>query len=231
MNASPGWYPQNDGTQRYWDGQAWTDHTAPGASPSVPPAVVAATPARNSTWLKTRTAVGLGAGLVGLIVGVSIGGSGDTTKPVNTDALKTKIATLKDANSSLKQDVDDAKASAVDPNDIDQQISSAVTDARVKAAFTQRKKDALALKKAVAKEKAKADARVRALLAKKSSSSSSSSSSTSSSGGSSSDGGLDPRFRTCGDANDAGYGPYRQGADPEYDWYIDRDGDGVDCEP
>lgn len=49
-----------------------------------------------------------------------------------------------------------------------------------------------------------------------------------SSGGSS--GGLDPRFRTCGDANAAGYGPYVSGQDPEYGWYIDRDRDGVACE-
>lgn len=43
-------------------------------------------------------------------------------------------------------------------------------------------------------------------------------------------GGLDPRFRTCGDANAAGFGPYTRGTDPEYDWYIDRDKDGVTCE-
>lgn len=42
---------------------------------------------------------------------------------------------------------------------------------------------------------------------------------------------VDPRFDTCGDANDAGYGPYRRGLDPEYDWYVDRDGDGLACEP
>jgi len=42
--------------------------------------------------------------------------------------------------------------------------------------------------------------------------------------------GTDPRFRTCGEANDAGYGPYVKGRDPEYDWYQDRDGDGVVCE-
>ena len=41
---------------------------------------------------------------------------------------------------------------------------------------------------------------------------------------------LDPQFDTCGDANDAGYGNYRQGTDPEYDWYRDRDKDGVACE-
>jgi micrococcal nuclease len=42
--------------------------------------------------------------------------------------------------------------------------------------------------------------------------------------------GTDPRYRTCGDANAAGYGPYRRGVDAEYSWYQDRDGDGVVCE-
>jgi hypothetical protein len=42
--------------------------------------------------------------------------------------------------------------------------------------------------------------------------------------------GLDPRFGTCTAAIAAGYGPYVRGVDPEYDWYVDRDGDGVVCE-
>ena len=41
---------------------------------------------------------------------------------------------------------------------------------------------------------------------------------------------LDPRFDTCGEANDAGYGPYVNGKDSEYDWYQDRDDDGLVCE-
>lgn len=41
---------------------------------------------------------------------------------------------------------------------------------------------------------------------------------------------LDPRFRTCGDANASGYGDYISGVDPEYDWYMDRDRDGIVCE-
>lgn len=41
---------------------------------------------------------------------------------------------------------------------------------------------------------------------------------------------LDPRFDTCGEANSHGYGPYVSGLDPEYDWYRDRDGDGIVCE-
>lgn len=41
---------------------------------------------------------------------------------------------------------------------------------------------------------------------------------------------LDPQFDTCTDAKANGYGPYYQGKDPEYDWYIDGDGDGIACE-
>jgi hypothetical protein len=41
---------------------------------------------------------------------------------------------------------------------------------------------------------------------------------------------LDPRFDYCYEANDAGYGPYLRGIDPEYDWYDDRDNDGLVCE-
>jgi endonuclease YncB( thermonuclease family) len=40
----------------------------------------------------------------------------------------------------------------------------------------------------------------------------------------------DPQFRTCGDANDNGYGNYQAGVDPEYAWYQDRDNDGWVCE-
>lgn len=37
MSETPaGWYPQADGTQRYWDGNAWTEHIAPGPGPQAP---------------------------------------------------------------------------------------------------------------------------------------------------------------------------------------------------
>ncbi|WP_433474128.1 excalibur calcium-binding domain-containing protein [Spirillospora sp. CA-142024] len=42
---------------------------------------------------------------------------------------------------------------------------------------------------------------------------------------------LDPRFDTCKEANAHDYGPYVKGEDPEYDWYVDRDHDGIDFEP
>lgn len=39
-----------------------------------------------------------------------------------------------------------------------------------------------------------------------------------------------PRFDTCAEALARGFGPYTRGADPEYFWYTDDDGDGVVCE-
>jgi len=32
--APAGWYPVDGGTQRYWDGQVWTEHVAPGPGPT-----------------------------------------------------------------------------------------------------------------------------------------------------------------------------------------------------
>ena len=43
--------------------------------------------------------------------------------------------------------------------------------------------------------------------------------------------GSDPQFSSCAEAARNGYnGPYYQGVDSEYDWYEDRDQDGVVCE-
>ena len=41
---------------------------------------------------------------------------------------------------------------------------------------------------------------------------------------------LDPDFGTCTAAKAGGYGPYVRGVDPEYEWYQDRDNDGIVCE-
>jgi hypothetical protein len=40
----------------------------------------------------------------------------------------------------------------------------------------------------------------------------------------------DPIFDTCAQAKRYGYGPYVQGSDYEYDFYDDRDNDGIVCE-
>lgn len=42
--------------------------------------------------------------------------------------------------------------------------------------------------------------------------------------------GTDPRFGTCAEAQQNGNTPYERGVDPEYEFYDDRDGDGIVCE-
>lgn len=44
---------------------------------------------------------------------------------------------------------------------------------------------------------------------------------------------LDPQFVSCQEANNAGYGPYTVGVDPEYQWYVaeDIDSTGIVCVP
>ena len=34
MSSPAGWYPQPDGQLRYWDGELWTEHFAPGSGPA-----------------------------------------------------------------------------------------------------------------------------------------------------------------------------------------------------
>lgn len=40
----------------------------------------------------------------------------------------------------------------------------------------------------------------------------------------------DRRYESCAQVIDAGLGPYKQGRDPEYQWYVDDDRDGWVCE-
>lgn len=211
MSAAPGWYPQPDGRERYWDGAAWTEQMRdPGADER----------AGRPAWYRTRTALGVGAGLLGLVLGTSLG-SGDDA---DVDDLTAQIQTLRDDAAGLEDEVADAeKAEAAASSDVRQQIAAAVAEAKSRSLKAQRTAVRQAVAKAVAKERAKADARVRA--AQQEAAASEPRSLVGDGGG------TDPRFGTCGEANDNGYGPYHQGQDAEYDWYTDRDGDGIVCEP
>jgi hypothetical protein len=36
VSTPAGWFPQPDGRQRYWDGEAWTDNFAPAVAAVMP---------------------------------------------------------------------------------------------------------------------------------------------------------------------------------------------------
>lgn len=87
MSQTPaGWYPQPDGQQRYWDGEKWTEHVAPMATPTTPPPPASdgsktQTPKDKRNWfVRHKILTGLG-GIVAIaiIAGVATSGGDDTT--------------------------------------------------------------------------------------------------------------------------------------------------------
>lgn len=181
----------------------------------------------------TRAKVGTATGIVGLLIGLAAGpGSADS----GTAATKPTPAPSVSA-ADIQAKVDDAVAQAEDQmsdklSTLRDSAQRRLSDVREQSAVAQRRAVTQAVAKAHAQDHAKLVAAVAAAkaaaLASAPAASSSSSGSTASSSGSS--GGTDPRFSYCYEANDAGYGPYFQGQDPEYYWYDDADGDGEVCE-
>jgi hypothetical protein len=218
--SEPGWYPQQDGTRRYWDGSVWTEHVQ--ASASDP----GTRPKTRFRWLKSRTAIGIGAGVLGLIIGAASAGSADTSGAQSS--LAAKVSSLQKQNRTLEQHVDELADSATSQraeaeDQVTQAVADAVAEQQAAAETAQVAAVEAAVADAVAKERAKADARVQAA---KEAAAADAPKPVTASGASS----TDPRFDTCGEANDNGYGSYEQGVDPEYDWYDDRDHDGMVCE-
>ena len=117
-NTTPGWYPDNTDPSRvrYWDGQNWTDHSAPaGSQPAVPgasatgshppitqpmgaqpgayPGPPAAPPPGQQNWFmrhKVLTAV-LAVVLIGIIAAAAGGGGSDDPEKADDDT-KSSVA-------------------------------------------------------------------------------------------------------------------------------------------
>lgn len=183
MGVPAGWYP-HEGVLRYWDGEGWTEHTAP-AAPQAPVTarrshaapVAARTPGYRNPWI-----VGPVSALAGILLGAGMAG-GDAGSVTTTAAPAGTIAPL-----------------AAQPG-------TTVTETATATATATVTKKAKAKTKTVTKKVTAPTTRRTTAAAN-----------------------TDPRFGTCGAANDAGYGNYQQGVDPEYDWYDDRDDDGWVCE-
>jgi hypothetical protein len=126
MSTPAGWYPdpQAEGQQRYWDGNAWTEHQAPIAQPEQPaqptppappawtapqqtaPYAAAPTAAKEKKPFWRRTWVLVTAGVIVVLIGASAAsGSGDTK---DTAAKHNAAGVQKDKTSGK---TDDAPAS------------------------------------------------------------------------------------------------------------------------
>lgn len=92
QQTPPGWYPQADGSQRYWDGRGWTEHTQP---PPASPAGFPQPPTRGQLPQRKRGAgrvvllsvVGVvGVILVISVIGAALNGGGQAGTAVGSDA-------------------------------------------------------------------------------------------------------------------------------------------------
>ena len=97
MNAAPppGWYPDNLGNgQRYWDGQKWTEHTAPGRIELAPghPSNLRATPLGGATgtsqgnwFLRHKVLSGVFAFVLLMFIVGAIGSAGEDPSSAAAD--------------------------------------------------------------------------------------------------------------------------------------------------
>lgn len=104
-SVTPGWYPDGSGSQRYWDGSAWTDHTAVlPATAAHGGAAAGAAAATRVPSRKRRHATTAGVGVLGLILGLVFGNAGDggtATELAETQAELTTTTTELEEQSAL----------------------------------------------------------------------------------------------------------------------------------
>ena len=73
QDAPAGWYPLPDGTQRYWDGTAWTDHTAPAVAAASPANGVSPGGTTDRPWWKMKRFIIPAVGFAALIILIMLG--------------------------------------------------------------------------------------------------------------------------------------------------------------
>ncbi|MFI5428251.1 excalibur calcium-binding domain-containing protein [Aeromicrobium sp. UC242_57] len=166
----------------------------------------------SDSKLNTKSGIGLAAGVLGLLLGLGLGA--EDVEGAVTEAEQEAQRTLADVREESAASLAEVEAEARAATEklesqqealVDDAVSDAVAAERPSAASSIDKAVASAVKKAA--NKPAPAARPQPLASS-----------------------TDPHFGTCGEANAAGYGPYRRGADEEYGWYQDRDGDGLVCE-
>jgi hypothetical protein len=198
------------------------------------------TPAKEPVYRRRWVQV-LSVGVVTFVLGMGVGGTSTATpdehpKPAATQATITQD----DVDAAVDQAVDQAVGEAVDDAVAKERraakrdmvaLRSSLQD-RIQGVQARARTQLQTLRAQMTKQKNQAVAtairRTRQQVRSQMVASVPSPASTAPSGGG---GATDPRFSYCYEANDAGYGPYYQGTDPEYGWYDDADNDGIVCEP
>ena len=85
MSAPAGWFPQSDGQQRFWDGELWTEHVAPGVAPvTTPTAAAVRKGVSRVAWVAVLALLMGASGLVVMAAGGAISPTVVTTDATGT---------------------------------------------------------------------------------------------------------------------------------------------------
>jgi hypothetical protein len=194
--------------------------------------------AKPPFWSRKKSAIG--AGLLGVFLGLSAGGAGaaEAEQPSADKGAATSASidvqgkvdeavaqTRSDMQDELDERVEQVMAKMKDKLQKQRESANARLARAERAAHAAQRK---AVAQAVAKTRAQARADTAAAIAKARTAALAQAPAPTLVGGSG--GGTDPNFDYCYQANEAGYGPYFEGQDPEYQWYDDADHDGEVCE-
>lgn len=189
-------------------------------------------------FMKRRKVQVVSAGIAGLLIGTMMGSGGSASSSPAADAVpedQVQARIGEAVDQAVSDAVDEARASEQDGTEqrldeaaaaVDETMAELrVTERQLKRARAETRRVRVAARAsqrravAAAVSRTKTQMRQQAPVVR-----------SRASAGVGVGGGSDPQFAYCYEANDAGYGNYQQGVDPEYGWYEDSDNDGWVCE-
>ena len=231
MSSPAGWYPQPDGQQRYWDGELWTEHFAPGVPTETPTGV-----ARRNWFRRHKILTAIGALLLfGMFSGLAGGGN---TKSITIAPVVDPVATSAAADQGAAETAAAEKAAA----EVAATEAAAAADKAAAEASAQATADATAAQAtADAAAKATADAvaatKAKAAAAKNAQAVAAASAKADAAAAAAAAAAVPPPappaasvyYENCTAARAAGVTPIYRGQ-PGYASKLDRDNDGIACE-
>lgn len=215
-----GWYPaaHANGEQRYWDGAAWIEPTAP-----VPGPVQKHGFFTRPVTRRTGAVVAGSALVLGLLLGAGMGST----------AAQTQVASLASEVSSLQTEVTEAAETVTDAGADVQAAAAQVAEAkaeveRVKGQLAAATSKVTEMETAATAAQAELDSRASQIADLQGKVSAQSAPAPAPAPAQP----VAPSavsYKNCSEARAAGAAPVRRG-DPGYGKHLDRDGDGIGCE-
>lgn len=213
-----GWYPaaHANGEQRYWDGAAWLEFTAPVPTRSPKQGFFIRPVTRRTGVIVAGSTL-----VLGLLIGA---GMGSTTSQTQVASLASEVSSLKTEVTEATETVTDASA---DVEAAAEQVAAAKAEVeKVKGQLTASRSKITEMETAATAAQAELDSRASQIADLQGKVSAQSAPAPAPAQP------VAPRtvpFKNCSEARAAGAAPVHRG-DPGYGTNLDRDGDGIGCE-